>query len=119
MSTAGPATIDLATFAELQDAAGADFIKELVQTFLEEAPAMLQELRNALAAGDADVFRRAAHSLKSNSLTFGALALGAMARDLELGGLEAAQQSNAKAALDALALEYARVAAALTELAHG
>jgi HPt (histidine-containing phosphotransfer) domain-containing protein len=110
------ATIDLATFAELQDTAGADFVKELVQTFLEEAPAMLKELRDAIDSGNADDFRRAAHSLKSNSLTFGAHTLGAMAREQELGGLAAAQQSNA---LDALALEYARVAAALTELTHG
>ncbi|HEY2254511.1 MAG TPA: Hpt domain-containing protein [Variovorax sp.] len=108
--------IDLATFAELQDSAGADFVKELVQTFLEEAPLMLQELREALAAGDADAFRRAAHSLKSNSLTFGAPALAAKARQLELGGLAAAQSSGA---LEALAEEYARVAAALTELSHG
>ena len=42
--------------------------------------------------------------------------LGAMAREQELGGLAAAQQSNA---LDALASEYARVAAALQELSHG
>jgi HPt (histidine-containing phosphotransfer) domain-containing protein len=110
------ATIDLATFAELQDTAGSDFVKELVQTFLEEAPAMLKELREALAAGDADAFRRAAHSLKSNSLTFGALALAALAREQELGGLPAAQRSNA---IDALAQEYHRVAAALTELSHG
>ena len=34
---------------------------------------MLAELRDALAGGDADAFRRAAHSLKSNSNTFGAL----------------------------------------------
>jgi HPt (histidine-containing phosphotransfer) domain-containing protein len=110
------ATIDLATFAELQKTAGADFVKELVQTFLEEAPAMLQELRGASASGNADDFRRAAHSLKSNSLTFGARALGAMAREQELGGLVAAHQSNS---LDALAREYARVAAALTELTRG
>ncbi|MDL9997924.1 Hpt domain-containing protein [Variovorax sp. J22P240] len=110
------ATIDHAIFSELQEAAGADFVKELVQTFLEEAPTMLQELRDALATGDADTFRRAAHSLKSNSLTFGALTLGAMAREQELGGLPAAQPSNA---LDALAQEYARVAAALQELTHG
>lgn len=109
------ATIDRATFSELQEAAGADFVTELVQTFMEEAPVMLRELRDAQAAGDADSFRRAAHSLKSNSLTFGALTLGAMAREQELGGLAAAQSD----ALDALASEYARVAAALQELSHG
>ena len=107
------AIIDPATFAELQETAGADFVNELVQTFLEEAPAMLQELREALAAGNADDYRRAAHSLKSNSLTFGARTLGAMAREQELGGLPADGLP-----LDALAQEYARVAAALKELCH-
>ena len=110
-------TIDLATFAELQDTAGADFVNELVQTFFEEAPAMLKELRDTRAAGDADAFRRAAHSLKSNSLTFGAHTLGAMARELELGGLRPPAQPTD--ALEALATEYARVAAALRELTHG
>ena len=109
------ATIDLATFAELQAAAGVDFVRELVQTFLEEAPGMLDELRDALAAGQADAYRRAAHSLKSNSLTFGARQLGAMAREQELGGVAAAHSD----ALDAIALEYGRVATALAELARG
>jgi histidine phosphotransfer protein HptB len=105
------ATIERAAFEELQATAGEDFAKELVGTFLEEAPEMLSELSTALAAGDADGFRRAAHSLKSNSQTFGAQALAAMARALELGGLPPDG-----AALDALAQEYARAAAALAEL---
>ena len=70
--------IDTDVFRELQATAGADFVVELVDTFFEEAPAMLAELRNARAAEDADRFRRAAHSLKSNSHTFGALPLGAL-----------------------------------------
>ena len=69
-------TIDLAAFGELQSTAGADFARELVDTFLVEAPLMLDDLRDAYAAGDADTFRRTAHSLKSNSNTFGALTLG-------------------------------------------
>ncbi len=107
-------TIDLAVFTELQEAAGVEFVAELVGTFFEEAPSMLAELRNAQAAGAAEAFRRAAHSLKSNSNTFGATRLGEMARDLELGGL-----IGATAPLDALEAEYQRVAAALTELCHG
>ena len=39
------------TFAELQASAGAEFVAELVDTFLEEAPRMLAELRDARAAG--------------------------------------------------------------------
>jgi len=107
-------TIDDATFQALQEAAGADFVKELVETFLTEAPIMLDDLRNALAASDADRFRRAAHSLKSNSMTFGALRLGATARTLELGGLGPVQQAGGKPIVD-LAEEYARVAQALSE----
>jgi HPt (histidine-containing phosphotransfer) domain-containing protein len=107
-------TIDPATFAELQDAAGADFVVELVNTFLEEAPGMLAELRAAQAAGNAEAFRRAAHSLKSNSNTFGATQLGLMARDLELGGLVADT-----APVDALEAAYQKAAAALQELTRG
>jgi HPt (histidine-containing phosphotransfer) domain-containing protein len=106
--------IDSAIFAELQDAAGADFVDELIATFMEEAPQMLAELRAAQATGSADGFRRAAHSLKSNSHTFGALRLGEMARVLELGGLV-----TDTAPIDALDAEYARVAAALQELRGG
>jgi histidine phosphotransfer protein HptB len=106
--------IDTATFAELQDSAGAEFVGELVGTFLQEAPLMLAELRAALAGRSPDAFRRAAHSLKSNGHTFGALHLGELARNLELGGLPADT-----APLDALDTEYMRVAAALQELTHG
>lgn len=106
--------IDAATFAELQDTAGADFVSELVGTFLEEAPQMLADLRAAQIAASAETFRRAAHSLKSNSHTFGALRLGEMARDLELGGLPADE-----APMDALQAEYDRVAATLQELTRG
>lgn len=106
-------TIDTTVFTELQEAAGADFVQELVNTFLEEAPLMLKELRDAQATGLADVFRRAAHSLKSNSNTFGATRLGEMARDLELGGL-----ITDVAPLEALETEYQGVAKALTELTN-
>jgi HPt (histidine-containing phosphotransfer) domain-containing protein len=111
-------TIDPATFEELRDSVGAEFVRELVATFLEEAPTLLATLRSASAAGDAESFRRAAHSLKSNGNTFGALAFGAMARDLELGGLHSDSARNALA-LDALDAAYAQAAAALTELRGG
>ncbi len=109
--------IDRATFEALKETTGAEFVRELVDTFLQEAPSMLSDLGNALAAKDADKFRRTAHSLKSNSNTFGALTLGAMARELELGGVAKVVETGGQA-LDALAQEYSRVAAALTDLRH-
>ena len=109
-------TIDADVYRELQDTAGDDFVAELVDTFLQEAPGMLAELREALAGAQDERFRRAAHSLKSNCNTFGALDLAAMARALELGGLDAARDGSA---LDALEAAYAGVAAELRELSHG
>jgi histidine phosphotransfer protein HptB len=103
--------IDPTVFADLQAAAGHDFVAELVQTFGEEAPALLAELRQAQAAGAADRFRRAAHSLKSNSNTFGATRMAELARTLELGGMPAG--GAAPDALDALEAEFKRTLAAL------
>jgi HPt (histidine-containing phosphotransfer) domain-containing protein len=100
------AMIDTAAYAELQDTMGADFAAELLETFLAEAPAMLADLRRAAAEGDADGFRRAAHSIKSNAGLFGATALADIARGMELGGLSTA-------APDAIEAEYARASAAL------
>lgn len=110
--------IDKAVFEELRETAGADFVAELVGTFAEEAPQMLADLRAARAAGDAETFRRAAHSLKSNSTTFGAVQLAAQARALELGGLapDAAQDLAAIGSVEA-ALQQAL--AALKERCRG
>jgi HPt (histidine-containing phosphotransfer) domain-containing protein len=110
--------IDKTVFAELEDTAGAKFVAELVDTFLEEAPGMLAELRSARTENHAERFRRAAHSLKSNCNTFGASKLAALARELELKGLDANPGRDA-AALAALEVEYARAAASLKELRDG
>ncbi|MBK9114599.1 MAG: Hpt domain-containing protein [Betaproteobacteria bacterium] len=109
------AAIDPETFAALRDTTGSDFVRELIDTFLQEAPGMLADLEQALAALDADRFRRAAHSLKSNGNTFGALALGALARELELSGVAEISDRGANA-LAPVAAEYARVATALAGL---
>ena len=109
-------TIDPATFAELQATAGSDFVIDLVDTFAEEAPQMLAEMRAAQADAAAERFRRAAHSLKSNGNTFGALRLGEMARTLELGGLPSSAEGFR--AVDALAAELEHALSALKALAR-
>ena len=83
--------IDQATFSELQDTAGADFVDELVDTFLEEAPRHARRscaarcaarrrrtlpARRALAQVQRPDFRRARPWPR-------------MARELELGGSDA------------------------------
>ncbi|MFO1303896.1 MAG: Hpt domain-containing protein [Burkholderiales bacterium] len=110
-----PTTIDGETFSALRDTTGGDFVRELIDTFLAEAPGMLSDLREALSGGEADRFRRAAHSLKSNGNTFGALTLGNLAKDLELSGV-ATVKARGPAALAAIEAEYLRVAADLKTL---
>jgi HPt (histidine-containing phosphotransfer) domain-containing protein len=78
--------IDKATFEELKEMSGADFINELIDAFLEDAPQMISQMEAALAAKDVESFRRNAHSLKSNANTFGATDLAALARELEFMG---------------------------------
>jgi HPt (histidine-containing phosphotransfer) domain-containing protein len=110
--------IDPAVYDDLKATTGAEFVVELVDAFLDEAPTMIAELRAALVAGDADKFRRAAHSIKSNANVFGAHDLAGPARQLELTGLdaEAAQVHNLMSALDA---EYTRASDALRQLRDG
>ncbi len=48
--------IDAATFAELQETAGAEFVAELVDTFASEAPQMLAELRARSRPGRPSAF---------------------------------------------------------------
>jgi histidine phosphotransfer protein HptB len=109
---------DEAVFSELRNSAGGDFARELAHTFFEEAPGMLADLRSARGTGDGDRFRRAAHSLKSNADTFGARKLAALAREIELRGLDA-DAARDMAALAALEAEYARAAAQLKVMCNG
>ena len=80
--------IEKTTFEELKQMSGDEFINELIDTFLEDAPKMIAEIKSGLAANNADTFRRAAHSMKSNAATFGASQLAALAKDLEMLGKE-------------------------------
>lgn len=81
-------SVDKAKFEELKQMSGADFINELIDAFLDDAPNMIQNMQTAVDTKDVESFRRNAHSLKSNAYTFGAAELGALARELEWMGKE-------------------------------
>ncbi len=78
-------TLDPAILGELLDAVGGDgaFVDDLVDTFLVEAPTLVASIEAAAAAEDPTALMRPAHTLKSNSLTVGAIALASLARALE------------------------------------
>lgn len=94
---------------------GDGFLRDIVGIFLEDTPARIAELRQALAAGDHGKFTRAAHSIKGSSSNLGAKQLRSIAEKLEhssrnpplpdlshgVGELEAAYQAT-KNALEAI-----------------
>ncbi len=55
----------------------------LIERFYQDVDRLLGEARQALEQGETTDLRRAAHSLKSTSATFGAVALSEVARELE------------------------------------
>ena len=106
--------IDETILANLLDSIGGDeeFLGELVETLFQDAPEQFASLKSALDAGDADSFRRAAHSLKSNAASFGATQLTALSKQLEDFGK--AEDLSAVSGLVAQAEgEYGRVQQAL------
>jgi signal transduction histidine kinase/DNA-binding response OmpR family regulator len=75
--------LDRGTLEQLRVTMGDGFLDELLPTFMEDSREMVRTMRRALNAKDVDAFRRAAHSLKSNAASFGAMTLSTMAKDLE------------------------------------
>lgn len=106
--------IDLSVFNQLKEISGEDFINDLIDAFLDESPGMLAGIESALASGDAESFRRNAHSLKSNAATFGASDLAALARELEMMGREGNLEIGTR--LEALKESYAAAAERLKGL---
>jgi HPt (histidine-containing phosphotransfer) domain-containing protein len=106
--------IDKATFEELKQMSGADFINELIDAFLDDGPHMIHQMEVALQTRDVESFRRNAHSLKSNANTFGATELGSLARELEMMGKE--KNLDVGNRLDVLKEAFRRVAEELREM---
>ena len=107
-------TLDPAALANLLDITGGDaeFVDELVDTFLSDAESQLAALRDAVAAGDDAAIQRPAHSLKTNSLNVGATVLADLTKALELDA-RSGSVPDAGARVEAAAAEFGAVRRAL------
>lgn len=109
-----PSPVDRETLNRLFEAVGSDpqFLAELLDEYFTDSPAQFENMAAALASHDPEAFRRAAHSLKSNSANFGALALSGRFKELEdlgkSGHIEGAETLVAEAGT-----EYEQVKTAL------
>ncbi len=111
------AEIDRTAIDAILDSVGGDvtFLAELMDEFLADSPEQISDMHQAFSAGDAESFRRAAHSLKSNSASFGAIELAEKCKELEnigkSGNLDAA--GNILTDVESM---YANVKSALEEI---
>jgi HPt (histidine-containing phosphotransfer) domain-containing protein len=106
--------IDRKVLDSLLEAVGGDgeFLAELLDTYFADSPQQFAAMHKALEDENPDEFRRAAHSLKSNSANFGAMGLSERAKQLEQLGKEG-QLENAAIPLEEAEAEYMNVKSAL------
>ena len=88
----------------LADETDPQFAVSIVAEFCAAAPAMLSDLRDALARGDAPLACRIAHSLKSNCATFGMLNIAAVLQQVELACKQ--QKAPPAPAIEAIVASY-------------
>lgn len=110
------AILDQEALEALDEVTGGDpeFLAELVNTFLEDAPILMADIWRFVEAGDAVEVRRLAHGLKGNGREFGATDFANLCARLEH---DAADQrlDTADALLNQIEQEFARVKQALED----
>ena len=75
--------LEAGALQNLRDLGGVEFLAEVVDAFLADAPALITSLRSSLERQDTEELRRAAHTLKSNGSTLGATAFADVCRTVE------------------------------------
>ncbi|MEJ1141148.1 ATP-binding protein [Stenotrophomonas sp. CCNWLW162] len=104
--------LDRGVLDELHAVIG-DAALQIVAVFLEDAPAMVQQLQQAAQNGDEPRLQALAHTLKSSSANVGVLSLSAVAQRIEHEARAGSLQRPA-VAVALLVAEFARARVALT-----
>lgn len=90
------------------------FLRELVDLFVQDVPGRLAEIEQALATQDAVLLTRAAHTIKGSCSNFGATQLKQISHEMEMQG-KAGSFAEAAASLVTLRAEFALVAETLKQ----
>ena len=76
-------SLDDDALKNLRDLGGDEFLGEVIDAFLADAPELVATLRSSLDERSSEELRRAAHTLKSNGATLGAAEFAELCRTLE------------------------------------
>lgn len=101
----------LASYDEAQEEGEPDFVVELIDLYLGEAPRIFDTIQNGLTNHDWLTAKRAAHSLRGSSSNLGILQMALIADYLE--HLTTSQESGGAELLYELRNEFTRVEAIL------
>lgn len=80
--------LDQTMLLGLLELGGPDFVGEMIDLFLEDAPKRVEAARAAEKGGELEALRHAVHPLKSSAGSFGAHALAEVAAKIERLALE-------------------------------
>jgi HPt (histidine-containing phosphotransfer) domain-containing protein len=113
-------SFDSSAIDKLLDLVGGDrnALAELIDSFLQDTSKLLADVRKSIDADDAEMLRRAGHSLKSSSRDFGALALSDLGKQLEELGKEK-RTSDASGLLAQAEVQFGPVRVTLERIAKG
>ena len=107
--------LDAGVFVTLRQMLGQDqFLAEVIDIYLEDAPKLLQVMKKAVAQGKAISLQQAAHTLKSSSAVFGATSLSHFCQELEVSG-SSGTWAKAVALMSQVETEYEKVQTALRQ----
>jgi HPt (histidine-containing phosphotransfer) domain-containing protein len=115
-----PAEIAATMLFNLSQSLGEDIVLELLPElslmYLESAPQLLTEMRQAIALGDTRKLREAAHTLKGSSGSMGLTMFATLCQEVESSAKEGALEK-AVVQLSYSEIEYKKVESVLKEYA--
>ena len=115
---AGPAAVDrkvLDQYRDIDPSGGQGLALRIVRIYIDSSSEIWRGIEQAIAGGDAEALRLAAHSMKSSTASVGAVALATLFRELEALA-KAARMDEAGVLFASMQSEYARVLAALHDI---
>jgi CheY-like chemotaxis protein len=101
----------LQSLRQMAGAKAATILRQIIDNYLEDAPQLLQDIRDAIEARDAQALQQSAHTLRSSSANLGAMNLSNLCKALELMGRHGT--TDAPERMAQVEVEYEKVKVAL------
>ena len=109
--------IDMAILTETAGRNASQLLPQLTSIFLEDGDLLVSQMEQALQVGDASQLQQAAHRLKGNSASLGAMSIAHLTKKLENLG-KAGDLATAVQTFALLSEEYNKVKVALLTLSN-